>query len=92
MSVASRFQFRSWVRLRVMATQSQVEGNITNNPDVDNAEESIAFSLLIQHSKDATQAEIQYAALKRAREILSPRRYGPFGRRKAPIRRSETLN
>jgi hypothetical protein len=43
---------------------------------------------LIQHSENATKEEIQFAALKRARDILAPRRHGPFGRRsKAPVRR-----
>jgi hypothetical protein len=88
MPVTSRFQFRSWVRLRIGATQSQIEANITKDPDVENADESIAFSLLIQHSENATKEELQVAALKRARDILSPQRCGPFApRTNAPVRR-----
>jgi hypothetical protein len=69
------------------------EANITNDPNVDNAEESIAFSLLIQHSENATKEEIQLAALGRARDILAPRRYGPFGRRsKTPAGGCGTLD
>jgi hypothetical protein len=72
--VARSFQIRSLTRLPVSATQSRVEGNITDDADVENADESVAFSLLIHHKLNPSRQNLQSAALQRAQNILASQR------------------
>jgi hypothetical protein len=66
------FQMGSLTHLPISATQSRVEANITSDPDdVENADESVAFSVLIHHNKNPSLHELEANALQRALEILT---------------------
>jgi hypothetical protein len=69
--MTSIFQIRSVTCLPISTTQSRVELSITDNTDVDNSDESIAFSLLIRHNVNPSRQHLQSAALKRAQNILA---------------------
>jgi len=71
MKTTPEFELRSLTRLRISPTQSRVEGNITNDPDVENADESVAFSVLIEHKKNPSLRVLQSSALQRALDILA---------------------
>jgi hypothetical protein len=58
MKATPAFELRSLTRRRISPTQSRVEANITNDPDVENADESVAFSLLIHHKKKSILARL----------------------------------
>jgi len=68
------FHIRSVTRLPVSATQSRIEVNISSHADVENSDESLAFSLLIQHQTNSSPQKILFIALKRARDILATQR------------------
>lgn len=67
----SVFRVRSLIPLAVSATQSRIEANITNDYDIENADESVAFSVLITHRRNATSSEVLSNALQRALYIVS---------------------
>jgi hypothetical protein len=71
MKATPAFELRSLTRLRISPTQSRVEANITNDPDVENADESVAFSLLIHHKKNPSLRDFRSTALQRALDILA---------------------
>src|ERR1700680_1737156 len=71
MKVTPTFNVRALTRLPISTTQSRVEVSITDNTDVQNSDESIAFSVLIQHKANPSLQNLQYAALKRAQDILA---------------------
>jgi hypothetical protein len=52
MCAAQTFRVNVFVLLSVNPTLTRVEGNVTSDVDVENADESVAFSLLIQHNHD----------------------------------------
>jgi hypothetical protein len=70
-AVKTNFQMQSLTCLPVSASQSRVETNITDDPDVENADESVAFSVLVHHKKNPSLKELQLSALQRALEILA---------------------
>ena len=49
------FRIRALTRVPVSPTLSRVEGNITNDSDVENSDESVAFSVLVRHHKEPSQ-------------------------------------
>jgi hypothetical protein len=65
------FHVRSLTRLRVSATQSRIEVNISSDADVENSDESLAFSVLVHHQRNPSPEEILSIALKRALDILA---------------------
>jgi hypothetical protein len=71
MKVTPTFNVWALTRLPISTTQSRVEVSITDNTDVQNSDESIAFSVLIQHKANPSLQNLQYAALKRAQDILA---------------------
>jgi hypothetical protein len=68
------FELRSLTRLPISPTQSRVETNITSDPDVEHADESVAFSVLIEHKKNPSLRDLQSSALQRALDILESQR------------------
>jgi hypothetical protein len=82
MKRAPKFQIRSLTRLPVSATHSRVEVNITDDADVENADESVAFSVLISHKANPSRLDLQFAALQRAQDILASQRR-PISRTRA---------
>jgi len=74
MNATPIFHVRSLTRLRVSATQSRIEVNISNDADVENSDESLAFSVLIHHQRNPSPEEILSIALKRAVDILAMQR------------------
>ena len=77
--MTSIFEIRSMTCLPISTTQSRVELSITDNPDVENSDESIAFSVLIRHKVNTSPQNLQSAALKRALDILSLQRLAISG-------------
>ena len=71
MKAAPLFELRSLTRLRISPTQSRVEGNISSDADVENADESVAFSVLIEHRKNPSLRVLQSSAFQRALDILA---------------------
>jgi hypothetical protein len=74
MKITPTFQIRSLTRQPVSPTQSRVEANITNDVDVENADESVAFSVMVRHNDNASLQDLQLAALQRAHDILASQR------------------
>jgi uncharacterized protein YpiB (UPF0302 family) len=81
--VRSLFQVRSLTELPVSETRSRVEVNISNDSDVENSDESLAFSVVIDHKMTATRKEIFSIAIDRALDILSSQRFSALQRQKA---------
>jgi hypothetical protein len=71
MKATPPLELRSLTRLRISQTQSRVEANITNDPNVENADESVAFSVLIEHKKNPSLRDLRSGALQRAFDILT---------------------
>lgn len=65
------FQIRALTRVAVSPMLSRVEGNITNDTDVENSDESVAFSVLVQHKKQPSHNQLLVLALERAQYILT---------------------
>jgi hypothetical protein len=74
MKPAPTFQIRALTQLPLSPTQSRVEANVSDNADAENADESVAFSVLIRHGDNPSLQDLQSAALKRARDILASQR------------------
>ena len=68
------FLIRSAVHLSVSATQSRIEVSISSDPDVESSDESLAFSVLIQHRANSSSEELFSIALRRALDILASQR------------------
>jgi hypothetical protein len=74
MKRAPTFHIRSLTHLPLSPTQSRVEANIADNADAENADESVAFSVLVRHGDKPSVRDLRSAALKRARDILASQR------------------
>jgi hypothetical protein len=74
MKATPTFSMRSLTRLPVSLTLSRIEVNISSNADVENSDESVAFSLLVQHRRNSSPQEILSGALERALDILATQR------------------
>lgn len=72
--MCSLFQVRSLTNLPVTETRSRVEVNISSDSDVEDADESVAFSILIDHQTTSSPEEILSIALDRVLTILSSQR------------------
>ena len=68
------FELRSLTCLPISPTQSRVEANITSDADVEHSDESVAFSVLIEHKKNPSPRDLQSGALQRALDILESQR------------------
>jgi hypothetical protein len=67
------FEIRSLTRLPVSMTESRVEMNVSSDPVVETADESVAFSVLVRHEPDASLTKLQSTAIRRAIDILTAR-------------------
>jgi hypothetical protein len=65
------FEIRSLTRIPVSMTESRIEMNITNDPDVETADESVAFSVLVRHKANASPYTLRSTAIQRAVDILA---------------------
>jgi hypothetical protein len=63
------FQIRALTRIAISPTLSRVEGNITNDSDVERSDESLAFSVLVMHQQQPSQSQLLVLALERAQYI-----------------------
>ena len=70
-AIPTTFELRSLTRLQISPTESRVEGNISSDDDVENADESVAFSVLISHKKNPSLRDLRSAALQRTLDILA---------------------
>jgi len=65
------FEIRSLTRLPVSLTQSRVEMNVSNDPYVETADESVAFSVLVRHKRNDSLQKLRSTAIQRAIDILA---------------------
>ena len=66
-------EFRIWslTLLPISATEARVEMSVATSRNPEDADESVAFSLLIGHNESQTLKELELEGIRRAQDVLA---------------------
>jgi hypothetical protein len=67
----AKFRIWSLTLLPISATESRVDMSVATSQNPEDADESVAFSLLIGHTDSPTLRELELEALRRAQDVLA---------------------